>query len=202
MRVWDLLGGFRRAFGGATAAAIILTACRGIAWGCVSRGAVTRRLPASAPAARFGRVFSGFNDPGGFAAAGVVDHIVEGVLRAAVASGLIAGLCLTLALLIAAVLLTIAALGVLGLLLLAPRVHFALRLAEQAGVMFGMLLKVLGGHPIIRELRIPGQLIVFIDNLLRCPAYFAFGPGTVEHPIDNIADGAIAIALGPRAVLR
>ena len=60
-----------------------------------------------------------------------------------------------------------------------------------------MLLEIFCGDTIAGQLRGAGQLIVFINDLLRRAAHLAFGAGTVEYPIDNIAAAtgvAIAVA--------
>ena len=89
----------------------------------------------------------------------------------------------------------------LGLELL-TRFLLALRFGQHAQVMLGMLLEILGGDAVIAELRIAGELVVFLDDLLRCAADLALGAGRVEYAVDDIADRAIAVPLGPRAVLR
>jgi hypothetical protein len=93
-----------------------------------------------------------------------------------------------------AILLTIT---VEALLLLAPRVLFLLRLAQQAQVMFCMLLEILGRNPVTRQLRIARQLVVFLNDLLRCAAHLALWAGAVKHAIDNVPDGSIAVRLVP-----
>ncbi len=52
---------------------------------------------------------------------------------------------------------------------------FALRLAQHAGVMLGMLQKALLGDAVIRELRVTGECQVFFDNLLGGATHLAFG---------------------------
>ena len=68
--------------------------------------------------------------------------------------------------------------------------------------MLGMLLEILGRNPVIGELGIARQLVVFIDNLLRGATHLALGTRAVKHPVDDIANGPVPVALGPRAVLR
>ena len=46
--------------------------------------------------------------------------------------------------------------------------------AQHAQIMLGMLLEVLGGHPVTAQLRIPRELIVLVDDLLRRTADLAF----------------------------
>jgi len=94
---------------------------------------------------------------------------------------------------------TLLALLMFTLLLLAPRIHLALRLAQKSGVMLGMLLKILSRHTVIAQLRITRQLVVFLNDLLRRTTHFSFGTGTVEDPVDYIPDRAVAVDV---AVLR
>jgi hypothetical protein len=90
-------------------------------------------------------------------------------------------------------------------LLFAALVHFALRLAEQTQIMFGVLLEIFSRHTVIAERRIAGQLAVFVDDLLRRATHLALGAGTVEDTVDNAATAvviiiaAIATVLGTRA---
>ena len=72
-------------------------------------------------------------------------------------------------------------------LLFAGLVHFAHRLGQNTGIMFGVLGKVFGIDPVIGQLRIAVQLGVFFDDLLRRAAHFAIGARAVEHPVDDIA---------------
>ena len=65
---------------------------------------------------------------------------------------------------------------------------FAHGLGKQPGVMLGMLLKILGRHPVARQLRITRKLGVFVDDLLRRAAHFSFRSRTVEDPVDDISD--------------
>lgn len=70
--------------------------------------------------------------------------------------------------------------------------------------MLGVLLKVLSRHAVIAKLRVAGQLVVFLDNLLRRAAHLTLRTGAVEHPIDDIAAaatmwGAFTIVLRPGA---
>ena len=89
---------------------------------------------------------------------------------------------LLLALLLLALLLLVALLLVALLLLfvlLAAGVGlglgFALCFSQHARVVFGVLEEVLGGHAIIRQLRIPRQKKVFVDDLLGGAAHLALG---------------------------
>lgn len=61
-------------------------------------------------------------------------------------------------------------------LFIADAVQLALRLAQQTQVMFGVLLKVFGRHPVIGQGSVARQLVVFINDLLRRAAYLALGP--------------------------
>jgi hypothetical protein len=93
-------------------------------------------------------------------------------------------------------------LPVLALLLFAALVDFALRLAQQSGVVFGVLLEVFSCHTVITQLGIARQLVVFLDNLLRRAAYFAFRSGTVENTVYDISaliirPAAVSLGAGP-----
>jgi len=77
-------------------------------------------------------------------------------------------------------------LGLLGQFLIAPRVDLALCLAKKTQVMFGVLLKILGGHAIIAQLCVAGQLIVFFDDLLGRATHLALWARAFEHPVDDI----------------
>lgn len=77
--------------------------------------------------------------------------------------------------------------AVLAFLFFAALFHFAHRFAQHPQIMFGVLLEIFGGHAIIAQLRVARQLVVFVDDLLRCAAHFAFGAGTVEHTVHNIS---------------
>lgn len=85
---------------------------------------------------------------------------------------------------------------VLTFLLFAAGINLALRLAEHPGVMLGMLLKVLSSDPVITQLSISRQLVVFFDDLLRCAAHFAFWTGAVKDTVDDVS----ALIIGPVAV--
>lgn len=74
----------------------------------------------------------------------------------------------------------------LAFLLLAPHFGFALRIAQKPGVMLRVLLKILSRHTVIRQMPIACQLIIFIDDLLRCSANFAFWARAFENSVQNI----------------
>lgn len=62
--------------------------------------------------------------------------------------------------------------------------------------MFRVLLEILGRNPVIAKLGIAGQLVIFVDDLLRRAAHFARGAGTVKHPVDDIgATRLVAVAV-------
>lgn len=88
------------------------------------------------------------------------------------------------------------AFAVLPLLLFALLVLLALRFAEHALVMLGMLLEVFRSNPVISKLRITGELVVFVDDLLGRPAHLAVGAGAVKNTIDDVAHRiSVAVAL-------
>jgi hypothetical protein len=78
---------------------------------------------------------------------------------------------------------------------------FAHRFGQKPGVMLGMLQEVFGCDPVIRKLRVTGQKLILLDDLLGRATHLAFGTRAVEHPVDNIAEGTRAVLLGTRAGL-
>ena len=72
-------------------------------------------------------------------------------------------------------------------MLFALGVDLALRFAQQAQVVFRVLLKILCGHAVTGQLRVARKLVVFVDDLLRCAAHFALGARAVEHAVDDVA---------------
>ncbi len=93
---------------------------------------------------------------------------------------------------------TILAIAVLAILLLAGFLfggHFAHRLAQKAGVMLGMLQEVFGSDAVIGQLRITGENLILLDDLLRRAPDLAFRARAVEDTVDNIAKGARAVLL-------
>jgi len=89
------------------------------------------------------------------------------------------------------------AITLLAFLLLALFVHLALRFAQQPCVMFRMLLKIFDRNPVIAQMRIARQLIIFVDNLLGRTAHLAFGTRAVKNPVDDIT-ARLAIAIRAR----
>ena len=79
--------------------------------------------------------------------------------------------------------------------------QFTLRLAQHAGVMLGMLHEVLGGHAVIRQLRITGEKQILLDDLLRRATHLALRAGAFEHAVDDIAERPGAVRFGSRAGL-
>jgi hypothetical protein len=113
--------------------------------------------------------------------------IATGVLRmtAGLAGIAVLGAAIVAALLLAALLLAL---------------HLALRLAQHSRVMLGVLEKVLLRHTVVGQLRVPRKSEVFVDDLLRRAAHFAFGAGTVKDTVDDVAERALPVRLRPRAV--
>ena len=66
---------------------------------------------------------------------------------------------------------------VLLLLLGLPLRLFALGFREHTQVVFGVLLKVFRRDPVVRQLRVAGQLIILINDLLRRSAHLALRAG-------------------------
>ena len=78
---------------------------------------------------------------------------------------------------------------------------FAHGFGQKPGVMLGVLQEVFGGHAVIRQLGVPSQKLILLDDLLGRATHLAFGTRAVEHPVDNIAEGTRAVLLGTRAGL-
>ena len=90
-------------------------------------------------------------------------------------------------------------LALLAFLLFATLVHLALCFGQHAQIVFGVLLKVFGRYAVIAQLGIAGKLVIFLDNLLRRAAHFAFGARAVEHAVHDVAATlrlAVATVLG------
>lgn len=85
------------------------------------------------------------------------------------------------------------AIALFTLLLFAACVLFTLRFTQKADVMLGVLLKVFCSDTIIRQLCIPRQLQIFINDLLRCSAHFSFGARAVKNSVDDISRGTAAV---------
>jgi hypothetical protein len=66
--------------------------------------------------------------------------------------------------------------ALLTLLALLAGILLALRLGQHAQVMFRMLLEILRRHAVIGQLRVAGQLVVLVDDLLRRAATLPSGP--------------------------
>ena len=73
--------------------------------------------------------------------------------------------------------------------------HLAHRLAQQAGVMLGMLQEVFCSDAVIRQLRVTGEKLILLDDLLRRATHLAFGARAVEDAVDDVAEGARAVRL-------
>jgi hypothetical protein len=65
--------------------------------------------------------------------------------------------------------------------------HFAHRLGQKTGIVFGVLQEILSRNAVIRQLRITGKSLIFFNNLLRSSAHFTFGPRAVEDAVDDVA---------------
>ena len=97
------------------------------------------------------------------------------------------------------VLTTLAAIGLLAGFLFSG--HLAVRLGQKPGVMFGVLQKVLGGDAVIRQLRVTGEELIFLDQLGRGATHLAIRARTVEHAVDDVAERARAGRLRTRTRL-
>ena len=182
--------------------------------------AIIRFLRASAPGAFwFRRALGCFNKGRTIRGIAIADHGIKATaiarrsvtsrgLRTGVGTLSVATPRLTTAvsaiatLVIIASALVAAILLLLSLLLLAAGILLALRFAQHTKVMLGMLLKVFSRDTVVGQLRVTGKLVVFVDDLLRGAAHLALWAGAVEHAVDDVADRALAVPLGPRPVLR
>ena len=99
------------------------------------------------------------------------------------------------------ILLVVVSLAVLLLLLLLRLAFslFALRLGKHSQVVFGVLLKVFCRHPVISQLGVARSWLYLSIICCGVPAHFPFRPGTVENPVDDIADGTVTVRLRPRS---
>ena len=61
--------------------------------------------------------------------------------------------------------------------------------------MFGMLEVILRRHPVAGDLRVAGQRLVFVDDLLRRAAHLAVGSGALEHAVDDVAHAAALVVV-------
>jgi len=69
----------------------------------------------------------------------------------------------------------------------------ALRLAEKAAVVLGMLEIALGGDSIAGHLRVTREGLVLVDDLLRRAAHLAVGARALEHAVDDVAHAVAAL---------
>ena len=130
----------------------------------------------------------------------VLIAVLATVLAAVLATVLAAVLATVLATVLAAVLVPILA----RLILLARFLfggHFAVRLGQKAGVMFGVLQKVFCGNAVIAQLGIAGQKLILFDQLRRGAAHLAFGARAVEDAVDDVAEAARAVRFRTRTGL-
>ena len=95
----------------------------------------------------------------------------------------------------------IAALLVILLALFLLCRHLPRRFRQKPRVMFGMLREILRRDPVIRQLRIPRQKLIFLDQLGRGATHFAFRARAVKDPVDDVAEGARAVRFRTRAGL-
>ena len=68
--------------------------------------------------------------------------------------------------------------------------------------MLSVLLEIFGCDTVIRQLRVAGELVILVDNLLWRSAHLAFRAGAVKHAIDDIARRTVAVVLVPRTGFR
>ena len=74
----------------------------------------------------------------------------------------------------------------------------ALRLAQHAGVVLGVLQEALLGHAVVGQLRVAGKRQVFFNDLLGRAAHLALGTRGIEDAVDDIAQCALSVRLVTR----
>lgn len=87
---------------------------------------------------------------------------------------------------LATILVRLALLAALTLFLLGG--HLTHRLTQEAGVMLGVLHEILSGNTVIRELGIPCEELILLDDLLWRAAHFPLRARAVEHAVDDVAE--------------
>ena len=112
--------------------------------------------------------------------------LVCGLLIAVILATILATILLAIPATLRGILLILLALFLLG-------GQLAVGFGKHAGVMFGVLREILGGNAVIRQLGVAGQLLIFLNDLLRCAAHLAFGARAVEHTVGDVAEGARAV---------
>ena len=74
--------------------------------------------------------------------------------------------------------------------------------AQQAEIMFGVLQIVLTQHPVAGGVRIPGELLVLLEDVLRVAAHLhAFGAVGIEGPIGVLWLPAATAPIAPSLAL-
>ena len=110
------------------------------------------------------------------------------------------------ALVLTLLVLTLLVLATILLLVITPLIglasHFGLRLGQHAGIMFGVLQKVLGSDAVARKLGIARQYLVFVDDLLRGAPHLAFGARAVKHPVDDVPERTGPVLFRALALVR
>src|SRR5690606_32141595 len=146
---------------------------------------------------RLGRRLPGLRCLGGgglsLVAPPLVPAMVAALVPAVVAATLVTPILAALAPL-AGLLLALAALAGLALTL----GQLALRPAQHAGVLLGMLQETLLRHAVAGQLGIARQRQILVDDLLRRAAHLPFRAGAVEDAVDDIAQRALAVRLVAR----
>ena len=77
--------------------------------------------------------------------------------------------------------------------------HLAVRLAQHAGVMLGVLQKALLRDAVMGQLRVARQRQVFLDDLLGGATHLALGPRAVKDAIGDVPQRALAVRFATRA---
>lgn len=143
-----------------------------------------------------------------FARLAIAGLLIPGLLIALLVTRLLIAWLLVAWLLVAWLLIALLVARLITLLLIAllllalPRLllggKFALRFGQQAGVMLGVLVEVLGRNPVVRQLRVAGQENILFNDLLWGAAHLAVGARAIEDAVDDIANGARAVRFGTR----
>ena len=127
--------------------------------------------------------------------------VIAALVAIVAARGFLARLIVALVTVIAVVIAAIAIALLVVLMLLAFGL-LALRLAQHAGVMLGVLQEGLFRHAVIRQLGIARQRQIFLDDLLRGAAHLALGTRRIKYTIDDIAERTLTVRLRTRTGFR
>ena len=116
---------------------------------------------------------------------------IAAVLATVVLTAVLAALVITMAADVALIAVIVGAALAFG--------HLAVRLAQHAGVMLGVLQKALLRDAVMGQLRVARQRQVFLDDLLGGATHLALGPRAVKDAIGDVPQRALAVRFATRA---